>query len=225
MQQTTDLNIITWCALGHLDKLQNLFYHNPPMNIHVIMNRSPICVAAKNGHTNIVSFLLDHGADANAASGVYSILYFICVNNHLDTMRFMMTIPGLLINKRILHGKTILHHAVTTSVDGMVEILLTYPGIDPNILDADHKSPICYAFIQSRYKLVDLLLPRVHLYSNYIHSFLYLSMVQTMYVLVCAKQIDRLSKNSCFISLLPMDVIRMLCTEFIFDYELHNFVD
>ena len=89
---------------------------------------TPLIVASKNGHADIVEMLMTHGANPDARdSNNYTSLYWARRNNHTETMTHLLNQDA---NKYLSNG-TILLDAISSGKN-ILAIQLIQEGIDVN---------------------------------------------------------------------------------------------
>lgn len=126
---------------------------------------TPLLVACSLGHTEIVQYLLDHGATATEETSGNTALMTCCEQGHLETAQFLITYlkdaAKQQINKKSLlfHLWTCLHFA---SSAGHVEIvrLLLDNGAFVDALDDIGRTPLHHASARGHPEVVMLLIER-----------------------------------------------------------------
>ncbi|CAG2227454.1 unnamed protein product [Mytilus edulis] len=75
------------CQMGHLD-IAKLLYQQDSTNQRI----TPLMAAAYNGHTDVVTFLLDTNVAFDSADHIESTaLHYACLNNHADIVRLLVS--------------------------------------------------------------------------------------------------------------------------------------
>lgn len=207
------------CDHNNLELMKQLLEANPHIPINYKKGHSVFSLACRRGYTNIVSFLIEEGVDVNdpdLGGQGFSPLFHACNNDRTDVIKILLDTPRLNVNYQLFHGYTILHDVCFYGQVELARLLLTSRSdINPNIEDSIGRTPIHVACQRGSIpELVQLLLPYIQLYHNYSKPIRGLSVVQTAYVLVCAKQVARIGSKSS-LCVLPLDVIRILCSEFL----------
>jgi hypothetical protein len=130
--------------LGFRDLVEHLIARHPEhVNATGGIEGSPMHIAASEGHANILSLLLDHGADVDGRCDGDSIpLHRTSINGKLEAAQCLLD-RGADINARGGSGWTPLHWAVIWNSVQSVRFLLEH-GADANASSHDGKTPSCY---------------------------------------------------------------------------------
>lgn len=123
-------NIFNYCQNGNIEQVQLLLNQgiaiNQRIHDHTRTGRTPLYVASKYGHVNIVQLLIQHGADINIQTldERSTPLHIAIKNGKRDVVRELLTHnPNLTL--RNYRGDTPLHFASLTmrSVDTFKELI------------------------------------------------------------------------------------------------------
>lgn len=123
---------------------------------------SPLHLAAFFGHPEVVSLLIDRGADVNRVSGNpmrVVPLHSALAHRHADAVfrtAELLLSRGAEVNIEQVGGWTPLHQAVTHRLTDLVKLLLTY-GADPEVKAQNGKTPIEMALQSGDRELLNLL--------------------------------------------------------------------
>lgn len=121
---------------------------------------SPLYLAAANGHTRIVTMLLESGAAVNGTHG--SPLYAAAGNGYVDIVKLLLK-AGANVNamEESRGGRTPLHGAVQRDHYEVAELLVA-AGADLNVRDRSGRRPVSYVSYKSliREKWEALLTPK-----------------------------------------------------------------
>ena len=112
----------------------------------------PLFVAAAYGHLDILSYLIEQGANVNASSstghGPFRNRHFLCrytplivasMNRHNDALTFLIY-KGADVNLQGSHGYTALHHAFQSKNFDAVSCLV-HNGADVNLFTSSKQTP------------------------------------------------------------------------------------
>lgn len=124
---------------------------------------TPLYLAAANDHRHMAQQLLRAGADIHQAKrGGFTPLHAACHAGHLAMVRWLLKQPALwrpngatdeeragkvrdvsgVLNQRTTMGKTPLILASTAGQLDVVQFLLRQEGVDPNLVDEEHKAAL-----------------------------------------------------------------------------------
>jgi ankyrin repeat protein len=121
--------------------------------------RTPLHLAAENGHTSIVEVLLTKGAHVNAVDRDRAIpLHFATKNGHKNIVKTLLE-NGASVNCIYRSGKTSLHLAAESGHTNIVKVLLEN-GAEVNYVDIDEKTPLHLAVENVHIKVVKALLQK-----------------------------------------------------------------
>lgn len=122
--------------------------------------RTLLMVAARAGHNEVLSLLLDHGMAVNLRSRKgFTALMSACGAGKLETVQLLIR-RGAEVNAATSQGATALFRAVIAKRTGVVEVLLN-AGAEPKSVGSDGKfSPLKHAVRAGLVDIVRLLLDR-----------------------------------------------------------------
>lgn len=125
--------------------------------------RTPLAWAARNGHINVMTLLLQHGAyiDAQDQTGSTALAFAIAHPDHecaRNTVRFLIDL-GADVNSQDEFGVTPLSQACRIRHIGVAELLLQR-GADVNLRDRYNRSALWQAARMGHFAMVKLLLHR-----------------------------------------------------------------
>ena len=140
-----------------------------PLNVHFdFENETPLHAAARNPNLDVITFLLDRGADVNAAylghriEGPYvdqtPLHSAVRYNSNPDVVMLLLD-RGADLTAKDLIGRTPLHWAVQNTIPLMTELLLDH-GSDINVKDRQGWTPLHLATYEQNTVLVRLLLQK-----------------------------------------------------------------
>ena len=135
-----------------------------PMNPNALLSRPlnpfqerrALHLAAQGGHTEVVSLLLEAGAEKNATVfGKQTALHFTALYNHAEAVNLLLG-AGANIDAVNHAQKTALHLAAKLGSIEVVKVLLA-AGADQNLADRRGKTPMDVATEQGHHEIVQLL--------------------------------------------------------------------
>jgi len=147
------------CEDGNLKKIKEIFKKSKiDINYRNNSNKTGLIYASKNGHINIVKFLVENGADLNIQDiNNNTALMFAIFYNNTEIAQYLIT-QGSDLSLRNIHG-SILHVAVC--VDNLVIIDELYNrGCDLNDKDNNKNTCIFIATINKNYNIVKYLIKK-----------------------------------------------------------------
>ncbi|XP_067653304.1 cyclin-dependent kinase 4 inhibitor C-like [Haliotis asinina] len=87
---------------------------------------TPVMVAARNGHRDVVEFLVGRGADVSLVdSGGNNILHMACIYGHLETVKLILSLEVLDINARNNGGRTAADYARIRRRQRVLDLLMS----------------------------------------------------------------------------------------------------
>ncbi|KAL7925582.1 hypothetical protein ACQKWADRAFT_284464 [Trichoderma austrokoningii] len=113
--------------------------------------------AAKLGWSEVVSALLDLGANPDYKKGSKAVLILAAASNSIDAVEELIH-WGASPTTKDDYGMTPLIHASSKGHDGVVKVLLDDPRVDPNIGDHYYQTPLSAAAWNGRAAVAQLLL-------------------------------------------------------------------
>ena len=136
---------------GALKKVKKIIEKDPTqLNIQDGMGNTPLYYASIKGHTEIVKYLLAHGADIELGNDLGERpLQQAAKFGHHSTVKTLLE-HGAAVNCKDKFGLTPLHKAVLWDNKELVNILLSN-GADVNSRDEHANTPLHRAVIQNNY--------------------------------------------------------------------------
>jgi len=134
---------------GDLKKVKKIIEKDPTqINIQDVQGRTPLYCASIKGHTEIVKYLLAHGADIELGNNLGERPLALAAKfGHYNTMKTLLK-HGAAVNCKDKYGLTPLHEAILWDDKGLVNILLSN-GADVNSRDRYANTPLHRAAIQN----------------------------------------------------------------------------
>lgn len=154
---------------GDINKVKRLILEeNRDVNFQDDNKNTPLYCAAKEGHADVVKFLLTHGADSSLqCQYTDTALHVATQNKYTDVVKILAAHAAQTTN--VVHtgnnnidlpgntDKTALHMAVRNESTDIIKILLFY-GSDGNYPDLSRNTALHFAMSQYNSEIVDLLL-------------------------------------------------------------------
>ena len=133
--------LIKYSANGNLSEVTSLLKRRAQINYLDKKGWSALMWSSSQGHTDIVRFLMDHGAavtvpedlDRSSNTGFNTPLHWATFNGHIEVI-WLLIKKGLNYNEVDRFGNNCIHHAVASNRIDILETFLAY-GVA-----ADHKN-------------------------------------------------------------------------------------
>ena len=146
-------------ARGDLAEVQSLIIEHPrSMELRDERDCTPLLIAAERGHTEMVEWLLDQGADPEAQDKYrQDALYGASYWGHTAIVSVLLDrVVG--VNRRAAGGWVPLMSAARYGHVGIVEILLSRKEIQIDIQSTEDDTALCFAFRFNHPEVIGLLL-------------------------------------------------------------------
>lgn len=154
---------------GDINEVKRLILEeNRDVNFQDEDKNTPLYCAAKEGRTDVVKWLLTHGADSSLqCQCTNTALHIATQNKHVDVVKILAAHAAQTTN--VVHtgnnnidlpgntNQTALHMAVRNESIGIIKILLFY-GANGNYPDAFRNTALHVAMIKPNLEIIDLLL-------------------------------------------------------------------
>ncbi|XP_067670573.1 uncharacterized protein [Haliotis asinina] len=133
----------TACLHGHLPVVELLVtqFHSP-VDLHDDYGNTPLTIAAKHGHSNIVKFLIDQGAKANVYHQMKKMaIHEACENGRTEVVKVLLKAWPILVN---IMGPAPNHwfpiHYACASKEPQLVKLLVEKEADPKCVDSNNNT-------------------------------------------------------------------------------------
>ncbi|MFC1841483.1 ankyrin repeat domain-containing protein [Candidatus Dependentiae bacterium] len=143
------------CEAGDLEKVKSMI-NNSCVNINSANDGvTPLYEACSNGHTQVVRFLLENGANANTSTEIRGMtpLYAACDGNHTEIVKLLLQNENgkKTVNKKDAFGRPFLLLAFENKNKEMAKLLLEH-GADPNLPGYIRKTSIFHDALDDIHK-------------------------------------------------------------------------
>ena len=113
------------CVDGNINIVQHLLDNEAAIDIVDAMGSTPLLYAVAYGRTPLVHYLLARGADVNASNDEgMTALHALVLRQEMATVRFLLSLEGLDVNKQTAMGFTALMQACMDGRRDLAELLL-----------------------------------------------------------------------------------------------------
>ncbi|XP_067653306.1 putative ankyrin repeat protein RF_0381 [Haliotis asinina] len=159
-RRTRDGNILhTACDGGQIDVVNYLLSLNSvDINSRGWNQRTPVMVAAYEGHKDVVELLVKHGADMSLTTRFGSnILYIACEQGYPDIVKYLLSLKCVDINSRGWNQRTPVMVAAFKGRGKVVELLVKH-GADLSLISGTGNNILHLACSQGNFDVVKYLL-------------------------------------------------------------------
>jgi ankyrin repeat protein len=138
--------IITFAAVGNLEKVKELIDSNPQLvNSQDSLGRTPLHWACRGVHFEVVKYLVDNGANVNARdnNGVMP-LHSLASRSHFEACKYLIA-KGSLIDVKDNEGATPFYDAALGGNKELLQYLLDNGAnkVDLELRNAYGRTPLC----------------------------------------------------------------------------------
>jgi ankyrin repeat protein len=131
---------------GDLDKVKKIIEKLPnQINVQDAMDFTPLHLASGKGHTEIVEFLLNHGADTELETCTghtpMMLAAWYAGDGKYETIKTLLEHGAKVNHKEDGDCSTALHYAAMYSGKEVINLLISY-GADVNARDEHHSTPL-----------------------------------------------------------------------------------
>ncbi|XP_067669576.1 uncharacterized protein [Haliotis asinina] len=133
----------TACLHGHLPVVELLVTQfQSSVELHDDYGNTPLTIAAKHGHCNIVKFLIDHGAKGNMWHQMKKMaIHEACENGRTEVVKVLLTAWRRLVNiiGPAPDDRFPIHYACASKEPKLVKLLVE-KGADPKCVDSNNNT-------------------------------------------------------------------------------------
>jgi ankyrin repeat protein len=131
---------------------------NNATQIPVQFNITPLSLAAMMGHTEIIQFMLDLGADINIVNdGEKTSLHIAVINNKKESVKILLNNSNINVNARDKDLNTALHFAANgENID--IIVMLIDSNIDLHALNIKGETALAIARKNGKEQIIQLLI-------------------------------------------------------------------
>ncbi|XP_067668032.1 ankyrin repeat domain-containing protein 7-like isoform X2 [Haliotis asinina] len=120
--------------------------------------RTPVMLAADEGHSDVVELLVSQGADVSLVDDYHdNILHLACIGRNRKTVEFVLSLDGVDVNSRGFRSWTPVMLAARWRRRDVVELLVSQ-GADVSLVDDDDNNILHYACMGGHRKTVEFVL-------------------------------------------------------------------
>uniref|UniRef100_A0A8H7NI47 Uncharacterized protein n=1 Tax=Bionectria ochroleuca TaxID=29856 RepID=A0A8H7NI47_BIOOC len=150
--------------IGEIDPNEELPYGAPqvkcphPMPSRGSADGTPLVIAVKNGHANLVETLLNYpGVDPNLVSGSVTPLDLAIAEDRAEVVKVFLRHQDKLERSLCALRKPLLHVAAHKGAASVIKMLINCYGADPNTYDDQKQTILCSAISNYQWKVVEYL--------------------------------------------------------------------
>ena len=154
-----ELDVFEASALGDVERIKKIVSHDPTsVSLYSPDGFTALALAAYLGQKESVEYLIEKGADLNAAAKNetgYTALTGAVSQNHNEIVRVLVR-KGAQVNHGYEGGFTPLMHAAYAGNVELVSFLLQN-GADPTAKNSEGKTPLAFALEKKNSQIIELL--------------------------------------------------------------------
>ena len=133
--------------------------YSPILPLMVASKKTPLMVASKNGHTEIVQLLLEKGAYVNAKDNYGETALMLAAANGRTEIVQLLLEKGADVNAKNEYGRTALMYALGNYRTEIIQLLLE-KGADVNAKNKYGSTALMFAASNGRTEIVQILLEK-----------------------------------------------------------------
>lgn len=155
-------SLVSYCEEGKIMQVKASILAGVPVNGFDYQGRTPLVIAARNGHLECVKLLLENGADINTPAKLrydldWRMLPLMASTEHIKVLEFLISKGAKLDKHDPDLGYTALHEASSRGYYQSVEILIN-AGANVNSKTHLKETPLMQAAEAGKLKAVNVLL-------------------------------------------------------------------
>ena len=141
------------CAImsGKMEIIEYIFEKCPEVDNKDNLGHTPFHKAISLLNIPVAGFFLSKGANVNEPDSTgRTPLHTAAALGDIETVRYLLNIPGININAQTQHKRTPLHDALKKGNIDVIKAIAAFPGLNPNIKDDADRTTLHEAVLGGR---------------------------------------------------------------------------